>query len=312
MPTSSTVATPSPINQPDVSPAAAPAAAGRSDTPDAPRNVVAAVCLSSLCGDVTVLRASYRSQRFTRHAHEDYALGVIESGALAFRYRGEGLVAPAGQVSLAQPGVPHDGAPAGPDGWSYRMLYLPPRALSQVMREKAPLPYFRPGVIADPELAATVSATHTLLLDPNAPSLAKETRFLALLAAWVARHAERTPDLPLPAPEPRAVRWVLELVQARFAEDIDLAELARTVGLSPWHLVRVITRYTGLPPHAHLLNRRCQAARELLRGSDRLADIAAATGFADQSHLTRAFRARFGVTPGAYRKIVQNSSSHSG
>jgi len=274
----------------------------------APGNAaVTATCLASLCGGVTVLHARYRSQHFARHAHENYALGVIESGALAFRYRGEGVVAPTGHLSLAQPGEPHDGAPADPDGWAYRMFYLSPKALAHVLRENARPPVFRPGVLADPDLAAWVADTHRLLLAPGVATLAKETRFLGLLAAWVARHAERTPLAGQPGPEPRAVRLTLEIVDARFTEDLDLTELARIAGLSPWHLTRVVTRHTGLPPHAHLLARRLRAVRELLPGPDRLADIAAATGFADQSHLTRAFRARFGLPPGAYRKIVQNS-----
>jgi AraC-like DNA-binding protein len=263
-------------------------------------------------GDVLVLRARYRCQRFSRHAHEHYALGVIESGALAFRYRGEGLVAPAGHLSLAQPDVPHDGAPAGPDGWGYRMFYIPRQTLALLRPEQTATPHFRPGVLHDPALASLTAATHALVLDPAVPTLAKETRLLALLAAWTSRHAERLPPPRPVAPEPRAVRLTLERLDARYAEDIGLDELARTVGLSPWHLVRVLTRYTGLPPHAHLLDRRCRAARDLLAGPDRLADIAAATGFADQSHLTRAFRARFGLTPGTYRKIVQNSGPRPG
>ena len=37
---------------------------------------------------VTLLAARYRTQRFSRHTHDDYALGVIEDGALGFDYRG--------------------------------------------------------------------------------------------------------------------------------------------------------------------------------------------------------------------------------
>lgn len=289
------------------SPAAGSPAAGLS-TPVQPSRSVSAVCLTALCGGILALRASYRSQRFPRHAHDGYALGVIESGALAFRYRGEGLVAPAGQISLAQPEIPHDGAPAGPEGWSYRMLYLPRQALAAVLPENTPLPFFRPGVIDDPAFAARLAATHALLMARSASTLAKETCLLDILATWVARYAEQQPAVSPAAPQSRAVRRILDMLHDRYAEDLSLTELAASVDLTPWHLVRLITRATGLPPHAHLLDRRCQAARDLLGGATRLADIAAATGFADQSHLTRAFRARFGLTPGAYRKIVQNVS----
>lgn len=307
MPTSNTGETPSPSSASSEPAAVAQAAAGLSDPPRSKNETIEAVRFTEP-GDVLVLRARYTAQHFSRHAHENYALGVIESGALAFRYRGEGLVAPAGHLSLAQPDIPHDGAPAVPDGWTYRMLYAAPEALALVQRDKAGPPFFRPGVLADPALARLTAATHALLLEPAVPLLARQTRLLALLAAWIDRHAEHQPAPPPPGPEPRAVRLTLDLLDARYTEDIDLTHLARIVGLTPWHLVRVVARHTGLPPHAHLVSRRCRAARDLLAGPDRLADIAAATGFADQSHLTRAFRAHFGLTPGAYRKILQNSS----
>ena len=259
--------------------------------------------------DALAVRASYRRQRFSRHAHDGYALGVIEAGALAFHYRGSRLVAPAGCVNLVQPGVPHDGEPALPEGWRYRMLYLPAPALAMVLPEGAPPPFFRQGIIEDPLLAAQVAAVHCLLFSPRAGEMARQTALLALLAAWVRRFAENPAPLPKPGPEPRAVRLALDILAARHAENVSLAELARATGLSPWHLARAVSDSTGLPPHAHLLAHRLRAARRALAGPDRLADIAAATGFADQSHLTRAFARRYGLTPGAYRKIVQNTAA---
>ena len=277
-------------------------------SPQSPTDAVTAAHLP-ICGGVLALTANYRTQRFSRHIHEEYALGRIESGALAFRYRGSQLVAPRGCLSLAQPGVAHDGGPAGPDGWRYRMLYLPAQALALVLPPGAPPPHFRPGVIEDAVLAAHLSRTHRLLLAPDVSTLAKETLLLALLAAWIARHGDDHPAVPASRQEPRAVRMALEMLAAHFADDIRLGDLAAAVGLSPWHLARAVTRHTGLPPHGHLLEFRCRAARAQLAGQTRLADIAAQVGFADQSHLTRAFKARFGLPPGAWRKIVQEGGA---
>ncbi|MHC1789328.1 helix-turn-helix transcriptional regulator [Solidesulfovibrio sp.] len=260
-----------------------------------------------ICGGVLVLAASYRTQRFSRHTHEDYALGLIEAGALGFRYRGSNVVAATGSLSLAQPGVAHDGAAAVPEGWRYRMLYLPASALAQVLPPGAPPPHFRPGVLEDAPLAALLARTHRLLLAPHTATLARQTRLLALLAAWIARHGDDQPAAPAVGSEPRAVRLALEMLAAHYTQDLRLEDMAAATGLSPWHLARAVTRHTGLPPHGHLLTRRCQAARERLAGPQRLADIAADLGFADQSHLTRTFKAHFGLSPGAWRKIVQNS-----
>ncbi len=50
-----------------------------------------------------LMRATYITQRFPRHAHDGFAVGVIEDGALGFYYRGANVVAPAGAINLANP-----------------------------------------------------------------------------------------------------------------------------------------------------------------------------------------------------------------
>lgn len=94
------------------------------------------------------------------------------------------------------------------------------------------------------------------------------------------------------------------LLADRYAEDLRLETLAAEARLSPYQLIRAFRRETDMTPHAYLVDRRVQAARAKLRGTDSLAAVAAQTGFADQAHLSRAFKARIGVPPGAYRSAV--------
>jgi AraC-like DNA-binding protein len=70
--------------------------------------------------------------------------------------------------------------------------------------------------------------------------------------------------------------------------------------LSRFQLVRSFSRNTGFTPHAFLLHRRILLARRLIAGGMALADAAAASGFADQSHMTRVFTRKYGVSPGAF------------
>ena len=95
-------------------------------------------------------------------------------------------------------------------------------------------------------------------------------------------------------------------MDAHFAEDVSLDDLARLANLSPFHFVRVFRRAVGAPPHAYLMNARLRAARALLATDRRLADIAQDTGFTDQAHLTNAFRRFTGLTPGRYRTFLRN------
>jgi len=72
--------------------------------------------------------------------------------------------------------------------------------------------------------------------------------------------------------------------------------------VSRFQLLRGFAREVGTTPHAYLLQRKARLARRLLSCGSTLAEAAAVAGFADQSHMTRAFARHFGITPGSYRR----------
>lgn len=82
-----------------------------------------------------------------------------------------------------------------------------------------------------------------------------------------------------------------------------VAAAARRCGLSRSYFIQAFKASTGLTPHRWARERRLQAARTLLgETSETIAEIAQRCGFADQSHLTRAFRTRWGDSPARYRR----------
>jgi AraC family transcriptional regulator len=88
-----------------------------------------------------------------------------------------------------------------------------------------------------------------------------------------------------------------DYVVAHLDEPIEVAALARLAGRSPFHFSRVFTRSVGMTPHRYVVHLRLQRAIELVRdGRSSLAEIAARTGFADQSHLSRWARRVHGVS----------------
>lgn len=96
------------------------------------------------------------------------------------------------------------------------------------------------------------------------------------------------------------LRRVLDLIESRLEDGVLLQEMARVAGQSPYHFARAFKRATGKPPHRYLLERRLERARAAVeRGHEPLGVIAARFGFADQSHFTRLFKRRYGVTPGS-------------
>jgi AraC-like DNA-binding protein len=88
-----------------------------------------------------------------------------------------------------------------------------------------------------------------------------------------------------------------DYVVAHLDEPIEVAALARIAGRSPFHFTRVFTRSVGMTPHRYVVHLRLQQAIELVRdGQSSLAEIAARTGVADQSHLSRWVRRVHGVS----------------
>jgi AraC-like DNA-binding protein len=106
----------------------------------------------------------------------------------------------------------------------------------------------------------------------------------AALAPWqakrVVRHVEENLDRPLP-----------------------IDELSRMVGLSNSYFSRAFKATFGQTPHAFILGRRVERARqEMLEGREPLCQIALSCGFADQAHLARTFRRQTGLAPSEWRR----------
>jgi AraC family transcriptional regulator len=132
---------------------------------------------------------------------------------------------------------------------------------------------------------------------PNGPSLWNEAarRFIGQV---VSGHSS-VPDI---APRGRLSRPELEKIRdhilAHLAEPIEVDDLAALAGRSSFHFSRVFARSVGMTPHRYVVHLRLQAALRHIRARRMgLAEIAADTGFADQSHLSRWIRRVHGVAP---------------
>lgn len=240
---------------------------------------------------------------FGRHTHDQYGIGVIHHGAQRSR-SGRGMVeAVAGDTITVNPGEVHDGAPLGDGARHWQMLYLDPPvvagALGDIGGGGARLMEFRRPVITGPATAARASRLFSLMIAPadGANPMACDEALLDLLADAIPDRAAQ--DAAIPA----AIARARTLIDDDPAAPTTLADLARASGLSRFQVLRGITRATGLPPHAYLIQRRLHLARRLITGGMALAEAAATAGFADQSHMTRLFRRCHGLSPSAFARL---------
>ena len=239
---------------------------------------------------------------FPRHAHDQFGVGVLHTGAHR-SWSGIGHVeAGAGDVITVNPGEMHDGDPVRGHVRSWRMLYLDPGFVARVLDEdlNGEAEIARP-VLRDSLLADQFARLFASLTAPVPDALDAEEGMVRMLAHLLARHGTR-PLIPS-GPPPSVTRALRRLTDAP-ERPATLAELAALSGVSRFQLLRGFTRAVGVTPHAFLLQQRVRLARRLLAAGRRPAEAAAEAGFADQSHLTRAFRRQLGVTPARYRAAV--------
>ena len=105
-----------------------------------------------------------------------------------------------------------------------------------------------------------------------------------------------------PVPPARHLLRAKDLVDARYAERLDVPAMARAARLSPAHFSREFQRTFGETPHRYLLTRRLERAAALLRTTDRsVADICLTVGLRSVGSFTTSFGRMFGQSPTAYR-----------
>ena len=111
------------------------------------------------------------------------------------------------------------------------------------------------------------------------------------------RHAMETKAKPNGPLTTDILKRLKEFVFEHLDEPLDVATLAKMANRSQFHFSRAFTRSVGVSPYRYVVHLRLQRAVELVRdGKFGLAEIAAKTGFADQSHLTRWVRRVHGVS----------------
>jgi len=251
---------------------------------------------STIAGiDAVVARTRHH---FPKHTHAQFGIGVIENGAQR-SLSGRGTVeAGSGDAITVNPGEVHDGIPIGDAGRSWKMLYFEPSLVTAALGDMSEggaegFEFSRPAM-TDVRVARAFEDLFEAVTGAaggSAGMRCEELLLLLLAGLMDKRREESIPD---------AVGRALGMIDDAPARPVSLSDLARESGLSRFQLVRAFARVTGLTPHAYLMQRRIDVARRLIAGGMSLAEAASASGFADQSHMTRLFVRNFGVSPGAY------------
>lgn len=225
-------------------------------------------------------------QEWIPHWHGEWSIGAIVHGECLCSIVGAPVRAVAGDVLVIAPHTVHTGALTSADGGAevlVVMLYI----ADAWFAGNALLPPPTSGFQRLPDLARAAAGLS---------SATEVERWLRCALPVISANLPSAPPARAPTPAARQILGALQSAVA--AGPLSIGELAARCAISRERLHRVIRRWTGMSPSAYLRALRVHQAREMLFAGDSLASIAAACGFADQAHFTRAFRQSFGYTPG--------------
>jgi len=240
---------------------------------------------------------------------QEYMIVSVQSGALDFRYRNACTRGQAvdGTLYVIEPGEVWS---CQSEELSFSHILIDPTLLQQTATELfqrgQSLPHFPKHALFDPSLSMILRHLAASSLAPVS-RLQQDEMLLRLLAQFLLSHAEEGRTLPRTGREHAATRYTKEYLEAHYAEEISLQELADMVNINPFHLIRVFRQDVGLPPHAYQIQLRLAHARTLLAQGFTASYVATETGFFDQPHLTQQFKRYFLVTPGSYSTIAKFS-----
>jgi len=133
------------------------------------------------------------------------------------------------------------------------------------------------------------------------PNCAAPTLTIRVTPSFCTHFVGDTWPVPPPPPARDLVRGK-DLADARYAEPLTVADMAKAARLSEAHFSREFRAAFGETPHRYLLTRRLERAATLLRTTDRtVADICCMVGLSSVGSFTTSFRRMFGTSPTAYR-----------
>lgn len=254
------------------------------------------------------IEAYFSGDAYAPHRHDTYSIGYTIRGVQSFDYRGTRADSLAGQVMVLHPDEIHTGQAGTEDGFHYRMLYVEPALVREALGPTASaLPFLSTAVLSDPRL---MYAVHSAFSDMEAPLEPVALVELAVLLADGLRANDRSAHRASSALiDVQAAARAKEYLDAHQDHIVKSEELEAVTGLDRYALARQFRKAFGTSPYRYLTMRRLDRARSDIAGGLTLADAAMKAGFSDQAHMTRRFKANYGISPGQWQRLIRRAGT---
>jgi len=257
----------------------------------------------SLSG-IELSQAEFTHFSFDKHVHLDYHLGVVTQGAQQFINKGSRYQLGQHGLSTLNPDETHDGQSRDAEGYRVKVMSIPVDFMNAISQEMGQAThFFNAPMIDDPALYQYFIQLHNLLTQEQCTELAAESHLLNLMQLLLSRHPAGT----LKQGQDQGLSWQqLNLIKQKIHDEpwqnTQLEGLANEVNLSKFQFLRQFKQATGMTPHAYLKRVRLELAKKSLTHGSLVVDVAQQLGFFDQSHLNKAFKQAFLLSPVQFQR----------
>ncbi|GAB6403993.1 AraC family transcriptional regulator [Pseudomonas sp. MHK4] len=250
------------------------------------------VIRSAQPGSVERIEAWFGSHGYDPHRHDTYSIGRTLAGVQSFHYKGALCHGVPGNTLVLHPDEVHDGMAGTDAGFRYRMAYIDPALIQNVLGGES-LPFIAGGLSCDLRLFRASEAFVQALDHPLEILEEQDALYdLAMALRAVGGKPRGRKRLDYRSAE-RARAFIMEHLH----QGITLQMLEKASGREQWSLSRDFRALYGTSPYRFVTLRRLDNFRRLILDGFTLVDAALAAGFHDQSHMTRHFTRSYGVSP---------------
>ncbi len=261
---------------------------------------------SEKCENITALDATMSDFSYSKHAHEEYSLGVTLQGRQDFFCQKAFHKSSSGNVLIFNPEDVHDGHSGGEQQLKYKMLYVHPdefRPLfSALGYQKSSVLRLNQPMVDNPILRHQILRFSSIIQESNYSKVEFESGLFQIAQSLVAMSGNLDLGTQTSKRADKLLLRARDYIMASLEHNISIDDIAKVANMSKFHFIRQFRQQFGITPHQYVLSCRVNLARRMLESGKSLNQAAFEAGFADDSHLNRHFKRIYGVTPKRFQR----------
>ena len=248
-------------------------------------------------------------QKFPNHFHEYYVIGFIQGGMRHLCCKNKECNLSKGDFLLFNPNDNHVCSPINNEPLDYRAININIDTMKKMVKDitgEDYLPHISLNVIYQSDITRSLNDLYNSIISQS-PKFEREENFFFLLEQVLHEFSEPFEEIEIIKPN-QQIKAICDYMEEHFCENITLDDLLYMTTFGKSYLLRSFSKQIGVSPYRYLQNIRINKAKKFLEEGIAPIEVAAMSGFSDQSHFTNYFKAFIGLTPKQYQKIFTDTS----